>query len=299
MTGEHHIIHADRQAREDYAVKQIAENPLLLAAVTEPMGLGCFSWYVLGMDTQWTGRKPGDIDILGGKLAWRDPGGLDAEFVQMQERYPDWHPSWHADLAGRSLAQEGGIAWPPSREFLAGVEVKCSYVIDGVGGSTKASRQKVEGIREQIEGLLALGLDRVALLDVIATTPADGQDMHAWLGAASNARIAFATMSDIIAARLPEDTVAGQFVWPVGAVIGGCERDRGASIPRLIRAPQDNPYRTNAIAQRTRTTLSEKLHTLLAILPQPTFFPVVLVCCKTCRAIHRSAEGCADTSVIG
>ena len=46
-----------------------SENPLLLGSVTEPLGLNVLSWYVLGLDTQWTGKKPGDIDILGRRLA--------------------------------------------------------------------------------------------------------------------------------------------------------------------------------------------------------------------------------------
>ena len=77
-------------------------------------------------------------------------------------------------MAAKKVAEAGAIAWPPDMMYLAGIEVKCAYYQQGVARSTKGSRQKVAAIRAQIDGLLALGLDRVALLDIIATDPAAG-----------------------------------------------------------------------------------------------------------------------------
>ena len=175
-----------------------------------------------------------------------------------------------------------------------GVEVKCSYVIDGVAGSTKASQRKRRDLRKQIDGLLALGLDRVALLDVIATTPAAGRDGQAWLHAMANATVALKTVRSFIETRLLNETLAGQFVWPVGAVIGGSESERGAGIPRMLRSPQENPRPYASEMQRNRDNLAARLFEMLRPLPTPRVFPVILVYCRTCDAIHPHDHKCAQ-----
>jgi hypothetical protein len=76
-------------------------------------------------------------------------------------------------MAGRKIAGAGGIRWPPEPSYVIGLEVKCSY-FDSRPHSTKSSPDKVAGIRKQIEWLLKMRLDRVALLDVIANPASDG-----------------------------------------------------------------------------------------------------------------------------
>jgi hypothetical protein len=94
------------------------------------LGLGQMSWYVLDFDTQWTGRKPGDIDILGGPLLWVHPSEFATALNTARRQRPDAPPLWREWVAGRSLALQGGIAWPPSLEYLVALEVKCSYFED-------------------------------------------------------------------------------------------------------------------------------------------------------------------------
>ena len=231
------------------------DNLALHEPVLYPMGLTDFSWYVLEIDMQWTGQKPGDIDILGGPLAWQEPSKFAAALETTRKRFPDSHPRFQEIYAAREVAFNYGIARPPLMDYLVGVEVKCSYCEDGVARAAKSSRKKREEIQDQIDGLLAFGLDRVALLDIVATHPADGQGLEPWLIAARQSDIAYAAVQDVLNTRLRSDTPAGHFVCPIGAIVGGNEGFRGAGAPRMVRAPQENPLRSEPAAREIRSRL--------------------------------------------
>lgn len=59
-----YIIDANRNTREKYAVRQAVRTGVLRENVALPLGIGALSWWLLECDTEWTKRKPGDIDIL-------------------------------------------------------------------------------------------------------------------------------------------------------------------------------------------------------------------------------------------
>ena len=286
-----YIIDKDNQQREAYATRLVMLNPILREPVFTALDLGNLSWFVLEVDTQWTRRKPGDIDVLGGRLGWHNPTDVGLQLQRYQQERPHVHPSWHERFAAMTIAEAGGIIWPPSMDYLAGVEVKCSHCENGVARSTKASSQKVADIRQKIDGLFRLGLDRVVLLDIVAGPPSEGEGSEAWFTAMASARMTLDKVSELLVARLPIDTLAGQLVWPVGAVGGGNEAMRGAGVPRILRLAQENPFRDDVSAKRL--ALTEHLRNLLTTVAQPTTFPVILLHCRSCKRVHAPAWQCA------
>lgn len=260
------------------------------------MGLGTLSWVI--MEAQKPVLIPGivgDVDILAGTMEFCDAAAFRDAFDRTGREYPGAHVSFLENMAGREIAEAGGIRWPPEPSYVIGLEVKCSY-FDSRPRSTKSSPDKVVGIRKQIEWLLKMGLDRVALLDVIANPPSDGVDSGAWLAAASQAQASFAAAEKILCERLPADSPAGQFVWAVGPVVGGAEDARGAGAPRVLRTPQLNPAlqeKSSEIAAN-RETLIASISKLLASMPRPRYFPVVYFDCRKCRRLHLLSDGCPE-----
>ncbi len=293
MVPAQYIIDIDDQEREAYATRQVMESPVLREQVAGALGLDDFSWYILSLDTQWTGMKPGDIDVLGGRLSWRDPADVLRARQECERERPDAHPSWFDLLAAKRIAEADGISWPPSTDYLAAVEVKCSYCENGIARSTKASPNKMKTIRDQVAGLFAYGLNRVALFDIVAGAPAGGEDSRAWFLAAQNATISLNAVREVIAARLPSNSPAGQLVWPVAAVAGGSEAFRGAGIPQVVRMPQDNPLIGNPDAKSTREALAARVLKMLSGLPQPRSFPIVLINCTRCKRLHQPQWSCS------
>ena len=78
-------------------------------------------------------------------------------------------------------------------------------------------------------------------------------------------------MADILKARLPEGSPAGQFVWSVGSVVGGDESMRGAGAPQLLRSPALNPAFESKDEEvlNNRKALLQNIPKLLAGLPKP------------------------------
>ena len=169
---------------------------------------------------------------------------------------------------------------------MVGVEVKCAY-FDTKPRSSKSSPEKVGGIRKQIDWLLNMGLNRVALLDVIVNRPSDGIDSAAWLDAAGQAQISLQAMKGILRHRLPHNSPSGQFVWPVGPVIGGDESNRGAGGLLLIRQPLMNSgfgSKDRGILSNRKTLLG-RIPRILEKMPVPRHFPMVFVDCRKCRRL--------------
>jgi hypothetical protein len=146
----------------------------------------------------------------------------------------------------------------------------------------------VAGIRKQIARNLNLGLDRVALVDIIVHHPTDGIDGAAWMGAGEQALGSLAEMRPALAERLPTDSLAGQFAWSVGSVVGGDERIRGAGAPILLRPVQANSCRAR------RGDLERGLRKILSALPQPQCWPAAFLDCRACNRIHAMDAVCAS-----
>jgi hypothetical protein len=289
-----YIIDANRNTREKYAVRQAVRTGVLRENVALPLGIGALSWWLLECDTQWTKRKPGDIDILVGTLSFRDPTALAKASEQLRQENPHWPNTLVSGLAPNKAAADGAITWPPGMDVLIGMEAKCAYFKDGKPHSAKQYDEDVANMREQLDGLFLLGLDRVALLDVIANEPTEGgQQVNAWIEAAARAHDSLSSMDQALRARLPDESFAGHFAMPLGAVIGGNESCRGAVHLRILRSglPNPHPRGDNAPVQQTRRMLEQKVQRLLADTTQPRSFPVLLVQCSACKRVHYLDEG--------
>jgi hypothetical protein len=286
MGNEHsYIIEADRNVRERHSVRQLFRISLCQEKIFGALEVPFFSWWVLDFDTQWFGRKPGDIDILGGPLAWRDLGALTPIRERLHTQYPNLPGPFLNQEAFRIMAQQDQIEWPPTTDHLGGAEVKCAFFKDLQPYSAKHTDEDRESIRDQVEGLLLMGVDRVLLVDVIANEPASGHDGAAWMQALTLADASLTAMGGVLNARLPKESPAGHLALPIGAVVGGDEAIRGALPYQLLRDTRANPHRhgDDTSAQQHRRKLANKIDAFLSRQTRPRTYPAVFVCCKICQ----------------
>jgi hypothetical protein len=193
-----------------------------------------------------------------------------------------------------TLARAGGIAWPPSASHLVGLEAKCAYLDPCAGRissdvlrSTKLSTKKVAKLRRQIESLLEMGLDEVALLDVIANPPVSGPDGGAWISSLAVAAESAAAMASTLNRRLPEESDAGHWVWSCGAVVGGYEFQRGAGCRQELRPSKGNGrLESSSVVGGLRHELERNLRIVFSQFATPLVFPAVFVDCRDCGAVH-------------
>jgi hypothetical protein len=169
---------------------------------------------------------------------------------------------------------------------VTGIEVKCAYFTDRLKAA-KSSEEKVSGIRNQIDWLERIGLDKFGLLDVIGNEPAYQED-GGYFGAMNRASRSLNVMSPILADRLPKRSAAAQFVWSAGSVGGRDESMGGAAKPLMLRPPVRNPLleSRDPEALMHRAAMLRNIPKLLAHLPAPRYFPIVLIDCRKCGAIH-------------
>jgi len=250
----------------------------------------------------------GDVDILIGRTIWKDPKQFDDALNEHMKSLSSAHPNAlihlmnPVNMAADIVAWNGGIQWPPPTDFLAGIEVKCSKLDTKVDPykakideddmkSTKSSRQKTEKLRSEIDKLLRLGLDKVALLDLIANPPADGINIGAWSNASTIASKTEKAMSKVFGNRLLPNSPAGYWVYSLGAVAGGNEAMRGAGYPNQYRAPQQNSFDANSDISNERQALEQSVTTIFNRVPTPYSLPALYINCRTCRVIHRCGMG--------
>lgn len=251
----------------------------------------------------------GDVDLLIGPVAFKNPDRFEDRLKEhitsldslppntlMQFMAPD-------NLVADLLASEGELIWPPQPDYLAGIEVKCSRLRIDLNPlttpisrddmkSTKASPQKTRRIRLEIEKLISLGCDRVALLDLIANPPADGINMQAWHNASVIALRTESAMADVLSNRLPTDCTAGHWVYSVGAVAGGDETFRGSGLPQQYREAQP----IVPIRGAHRIKLIGAITDILSRVSPPYSLPAVYMNCRVCKRIHHArSESCPLT----
>jgi len=290
----------DQRRRESAATSHLLELMPISERLLEPLGLSRFCWAILELQIQRL--KPdviGEIDILAGPLQWTDSDAFGRELCEQTSRWPNAHPTIPEFFAAKITAEQGGIRWPPSIEHLVGIEVKCAYNEQGTIKSDKTSPEKIKGLRKQLARDLQLGLDRVALVDIIAHHPTDGEDGLAWLAAGAHAQTSITAMAAALTGRLanplpdgrftPEPSLlsVGHFVWSIGSVAGGNETMRGAGAPILLRQAEAN-------APGERTDLKRRIHCLLAANPAPRCWPILLKDCTLCQQLHALNESCAS-----
>jgi hypothetical protein len=292
-----YLIDTEDQWRESEAIRHLLGNPLHQEHVLGPMGLGTLSWIMMEVDNSLLLPSiVGEVDILAGPLEFRAPEDFQEALKRRKTENPDSHPSWPELFAAKEVSEAGGILWPPRVSYVIGVEVKCAYFSDRLH-SAKDSNSHVRRIRKQLDRLKSMGVDRMALLDVIANPPSQGLNSNPWFEAASRADHSLRAMKDILQARLPAETPSGHFVWSAGAVVGGDESVRGAGVPEMIRPPMVNPSLAAGDPQvlASRELLRGRISRTLGSLPQPIYFPAMFVGCRACkkmRAFHDPVCDC-------
>lgn len=160
----------------------------------------------------------------------------------------------------------------------------------------------MRGIRKQVNRLAMMGLDRMALLDVIVNPPSTAMNSNGWFEAAGRSQDSLRDMKQILEARLPAGTAAAQFVWSAGSVAGGDESIRGAGAPRMLRAGLPNPAlaMNDAAVAENRRILVEGISSMLAKLPRPAFFPAIFAGCRACQEVRPFGNTvCSCTSQDG
>lgn len=286
-----HLIDVDGLEREGEAIRRLLDNPFLTERILEPLGISHPYLVIVQLQKRRIAEGAiGDVDILAAALKFSESFDLAAEAERIGNLYPQLPLGITKDFAARKAAAADGIAWPPDLEYVIGVEVKCAYFQAGVR-ATKSSPRKTKHLRSQVDDLLSLGFDRVALLDVVANPPSEMAGFTAWQEAACQAAKSEAAMAEVLAGRLPPESAAGHFVWSAGAVHGGDESRRGAGAPRCIRRPKVPPKSAVAAAH---LSVRSRLTKLLAPLPRPKTIADILLDCRHCRKIHTLSGGGCD-----
>lgn len=293
----------DITEKEPEAIRKFLKLSFIAEGFFGSLGLiPSFSWYLLEIKTdRLVDSMSGEIDILAGRLNWSDPKAIESFQLEEAKSEPELPPACHYYLAALRLAVSGGIKWPPLVDYLIGIEAKCAYLhpqanqisVDTIK-SKKSSPQKVHRIRLEVERMIQMGCNKVALLDIIVNPPASGINGQAWLQASTIATTSMDAMFPILQNRLPVDSPSGHWVWPIGAVSGGDETRRGASSLIPLRIADDNPFLRNPKIQLQRQEMEKKLRLLFAKLPTPCSFPVIFIDCGACGKIHGNGDVCTN-----
>ncbi len=301
MIGRSRRYLVEEPKREREAVRILLDLRWILGRMLGPLGLHAgFSWFMLGIGkNRLCDFAEGDVDILAGKLEWAEPNEFEAVLASELKGKADWHPSNVEFLAALKCAASGGIKWPPSTSWLVAIEAKCAYLhpqADRIAlesfKSTKASPQKVRHVQAQVQNLMDMGFDRVALLDIIANPPVSGADGQAWLVAADLADQSMRTFSATLKRRLSLESAAGHYVWSIGAVTGGDEGRRGAGSPTEFRPARDNPFLSNPEVRARREQVEQRLREVFMRLPRPLNLRVIASECELCRQVHFESTAC-------
>lgn len=283
-----HIVAVDDNDRETEATRHFLSHLFFRSDLLNALGMDSLTWVV--MEAQKPHLIPGhfgDVDILAGNLEFKDPNQFVAELRGAEQKWSGMQEAALQDYACKGVTEADGLKWPPVSSRVVAVEVKCSYFTQSDGPqSEKDSPKKVKKLRCRMDLLLKMGLDQVALLDVIGNDPTEGPG--AFIEAAGRAYDSLKAFQPIIEARLPNDTTAAQFCWPVGSVFGGDEGMRGTGGLRQIRPGLQNPLVAagDETTMRNRATLIESVSQLLASIPAPRYCPVFFIDCRKCERLH-------------
>ena len=294
-----YIIEADKQEREALAIRRLLGINQFLHPILGSLGLSLFSWYLIDVKYRQLvkSHKGNDVDVLVGPLAWKSPEQAQAVFLDAHIRRPLWPRPTLEQIATEAHVLSGGLKWPPPLDYLIGIEVKCAYNNSLEPDKTspdeiKAAHTSQSGIKKEIAGLLHLGFNKVALLDLIANHPMTAStDSHPWFRASAMARASAEALSQrqmhsnssvetesVLQGRLPTDSPAGHWLIPLGSVIGADERYRGAGVPIEIRKAIDNPYLHESAVRLRREEMESSIGEILDRFPVPRSLPVVIVC---------------------
>jgi hypothetical protein len=262
-----YLIEIDSQEREHEATVRLLDTDPVIQGLFWELGLQWpLCWCLVEIDQrQLVPERRGDVDILAGNLTWREPERYRSLVREFANEYPHWNPTLHYELAMWKLIGEGGILWPPRLDHVVAIEVKCAYLADNVVHSTKSSPSKIRGIRNQLDGLIEMGFDNVALLDFIATQPSVGMNGDAWLRANVVTAVALEQMHEILLQRLKDDSPASHFAICIGAVEGDSESMRGAGQLVAVRRNAERMKKSAPVpaALKMKGSLNELLENAL------------------------------------
>ncbi len=277
-----YLTEVPSQSREDVAVRRLLATPFMIEGLLEPLQIHPETWWAITKVSheRLVSGFSGDTDIIVGRLTLDDPTMLPPTMDRCREKYPGAHPGMYGYFAALELAEAGGLKWPPSLDYLVGIETKCfGYDYrERTHKSQKASNSKVNRIRRQVDFLAGMGFDRVVLLDFIPNPPATGaRGQHAWLEAAEQAQRSVAEADTILARRLAAESPAGHVVISWGTVAGGDETERGAGVPQWLREARVNSLLSDPMVRERREELERNLREILATFPRPRRFPALLL----------------------
>ena len=273
-----------------------------------PLGLFRYFYWVLFevQKCRLSSSLIGEIDIIAGRLEWEDPREFERSRAAIITKVNGvGHPSMIDLLAAVGLANAGGLKWPPPTDWLVAVEAKCAYLSPQADSilrkhvkSTKTSAGKVAHMRKQVSGLLELGFNRAALLDILVNPPATGPDGGAWVRAAAIADQTRRAMSDDLRNRLPAGSPVGHCVYSVGAVAGGDEGKRASVSTDWRCPPLDNPLLTGDLGvKRRRGELEVSIRRIFQTLPKPPYLRAAYCDCLDCKRVHREGEHCVSLGI--
>jgi hypothetical protein len=258
-----------------------------------------YSWYLIEMPIdQLVPSLVGDVDILAGNLQPNSREDYQNSFEKYKKLTPNTQPIHLDRYAALDIARNGGLMWPPSLDYLVGVEVKCSYlpmtaaeISSDEIKSKKTSLSKIKGIRKRIGKLLSMGFNGVGLLELIADPPADGVGSQPWSGASYIARRTLNAMEETFKQRLPEDSPAGHAVGAISGVIGRDECGSGAFSFDILRQIQKNPFLKGKKVQDNRQEMQKNLYGILEQLSKPHITPAIYICDKKTHKLYWANSG--------
>jgi hypothetical protein len=281
------IVQVNDTDREKTATRHFLSHPLFRRDLLCALGMDGLTWVII------EAQKPrlipgqfGDVDILAGNITFKNPQEFARALRDAENQWPGMSEPALQEYACKVVAEADGLNWPPISSRIVGVEVKCGYLDREKGPqSTKSSPKKVDGTRGQIDRLIEMGLDMVALLDIIGNNPTEAYG--AFLEAGRRAQDSARAFQPILEGRLPANTPAAQFCWSVGSVFDRDERFSGGG--GLLRLRQGLPNLTAGATEDAvlnRKTLLKNVSDFLGILPTPRFCPVFFIDCPDCAWLH-------------
>jgi len=256
------------------------------------------SWYLIELPIQrLVPSIKGEIDIIAGNFRFSDPGEFERLINSFGEENPNTPSAYHFNYCAGKLAYDGGLKWPPSLDYLVGIEVKFSYlpltattISSDEFKAKKDSPQKIKKIRLELEKLLKAGLNKVGLFEFLANPPADGVGSQPWLLASSIASKAAKVMEGTYAGRIAADSPVGHGACSISGINRRYEQASGAISPRIFRQAQENPLLAEEEIKSNRHKMEQHLTEILCALPHPRTFPAVYVYDKKTREIRYANE---------
>lgn len=276
-----YLTDVDSNVREDESVSRLLGSPLMREELLHPLGLPSFFWWAMTkvLHQRLVSGFRGDVDVLMGPVKFSDADAYWVCVERHRKEHPGFHEGMYQWIAAHELAAQGGLVWPPRLDYLVALETKCTRYTpqQQPARSNTAHQPEQRRVEGQVGRLMMMGFNRVTLLDLIANPPIGGGNGQAWVNAAGMSLQSQQEMLSKFQKRFQDaEAGAGHAVFSWGAVSGGDEMSRGAGCPRWLRLPADNPRLAEPRTRENRVELESNLLEVLARVPHPRMFPVII-----------------------